>query len=336
MIFAQPESLLTEQTVLAHLADRRVLDAEGAVVTKLSGGVSAVVYRVDTPGESVVVKQARALLDVPDHWPADPARSAFEAAALELMKDLTPEMVPAVIDVDESEHVLVMEAAPSDWWPYKALLLGGSGSPHTAALVASALGTWHGSTWGSMEIMSAFGRPEDLEALRTRPYFVATAQQVSSFEPLMDRAIAIMRGPGRSLVHGDATPKNVLASTSSDRAWLLDCEVAHYGRPELDVAMWCSHLVLKMNRRGAQAKDAGAALVGFIDAYRDTEAGDRLENDDLATLTAAVLVARLHGMSKVDYLADLDPTVVERTALVEIEPAGDVLQKMREIGADAA
>jgi Ser/Thr protein kinase RdoA (MazF antagonist) len=241
-----------------------------------------------------------------------------------------------VIDVDEIDHVLVMEAAPPEWSPYKALLLRGAGSPRTAALVATALGTWHGRTWGSAEIESTFGRPEDLEALRTRPYFVAAAEQASAFAPLMSRAIAIMRSPGRSLVHGDATPKNVLASEASDRAWLLDGEVAHYGRPELDVAMWCSHLVLKLNRRAQNAKDAGAALVSFIDAYQASEARDRLESDALATLTAAVLLARLHGMSKIDYLADVDANVIERTALVDIEPAGDVLQVMREMGADAA
>ena len=336
MISAQPESLLTEQTVLAHLADRHLLEPGDAVVTKLSGGISAVVYRVDTSRGSVVVKQARSLLDVPDHWPADPARSAVEAAALAVMKDLTPEIVPTVIDVDEIEHVLVMEAAPPEWLPYKGLLLHDAGSPRTAALVATALGTWHASTWGSADIESAFGRPEDLEALRTRPYFVAAAEQAPPFEPLMERAAAILRGPGRSLVHGDATPKNVLASPSSDRAWLLDAEVAHYGRPEFDVAMWCSHLVLKLNRRGAQRQGAGAALADFVDAYQASGARDLLDHEALATLTAAVLVARLHGKSKVDYLADIDPGAIERIALVELEPAGDVLQAMREMGGAAA
>jgi 5-methylthioribose kinase len=335
MTCAQQEPLLTEQTVLGHLAERRLLETGEAMVTRLSGGVSAVVYRVDTPSGSVVVKQARSLLDVPAHWPADPARSAFEAAALTVMKDLTPDMVPAVIDVDEIHHILVMEAAPPEWSPYKGLLLHGAGSPRTSALIATALGTWHARTWGSLAVETAFGRPEDLEALRTRPYFIAAAEQAPSFTPLMVRAAAILRGPGRSLVHGDATPKNVLASSSADRAWLLDAEVAHYGRPELDVAMWCSHLVLKINRPGAQATDAGDALVSFVDAYQESEARDRLENEVLATLTAAVLVARLHGMSRVDYLADIDPQDVARTALRELEPAGDVLQTLREIGVGA-
>ena len=336
MISVHPESLLTEQSVLAHLADRHLLGAGDAVVTKLSGGISAVVYRVDTMRGSVVVKQARSLLDVPDHWPADPARSAVEAAALGVMKDLTSGMVPTVIDVDEIEHVLVMEAAPREWLPYKGLLLQGAGSPQTAALIATALGTWHARTWCSPDIEAAFGRPEDLEALRTQPYFVAAAEHAPPFEPLMGRAAAILRGQGRSLVHGDATPKNVLASPSSDRAWLLDAEVAHYGRPEFDVAMWCSHLLLKLNRRTPEARSAGASLVSFVDAYRASEAGDRLENQDLATLTAAVLVARIHGKSKVDYLADIDSQEIERLALVELEPAGDVLQVMRELGAAAS
>ena len=57
----------------------------------------------------------------------------------------------------------------------------------------------------------------------------------------------------KALVHGDFSPKNILADGGD--VVLLDCEVAHWGDPRFDLAFCLSHLSLKAMRRGA---DAGA------------------------------------------------------------------------------
>ena len=55
----------------------------------------------------------------------------------------------------------------------------------------------------------------------------------------------------KALVHGDFSPKNILADGGD--VVLLDCEVAHWGDPRFDLAFCLSHLSLKAMRRGADA-----------------------------------------------------------------------------------
>jgi 5-methylthioribose kinase len=311
----------------------------GAVIQRLSGGVSALVFRVtfaDRP--SVVLKQSRPVLDVPGFWPADPRRSAFEAAALQVMGEMTSDRVPRVLAVDNERHVLIMEAAPESWVNYKSALLEGDAEPHVAGLVAEALATWHGQTLGSTSVKDGFLRLTDLEDLRIHPWFGAAAEDEPALEPLMNRATSILRQPGRCLVHGDATPKNVLSSPGGNAAWLLDPEVAHFGSPEFDVAMWCSHLLLKMHRvsEPTSAANAGAALAVFAAAYREGAPDGLVVDEALRTLLAAVTEGRLHGLSRVEYIDTIDRArLFDTTTRILVEP-GSALGLLHDMGEAAA
>lgn len=274
-------------------------------VEQLTGGVSSIVLHVCDGESSVIVKQARSELDVPDSWSADPRRSHVEAEALRLMDGIVPGCVPRVLAEDEDLHVIVMEAAPEDWRNYKALLLEGTASPHPSRHVGELLATWHSSTAGGNPIPKIFYRPDALVELRVEPFFLSVARKQPEFSEVALRAASFLSSDGCCLVHGDATPKNVLVSPDESQFWLLDAEVMHFGRPELDVAMWTAHLLIKGHRTEGSSKTAALALSEFASAYRASDAMDLLVDDELRVLVAAVVYARIFGTSRVDYL----PTV---------------------------
>ncbi len=273
---------------------------------QLTGGVSSIVLRVSDGQSTVIVKQARSELDVADSWIADPRRSHVEAEALRLMNDLVQGYVPEVLAEDEDLHAIVLEAAPEDWRNYKTLLLEGTASALTSGHMGDLLARWHGSTacWSSMP--ETFNRPEALRELRIEPFFLTVARKHPEFSAVVLRAAAFLTDDACCLVHGDATPKNVLVSSEPSRFWLLDAEVMHFGRPELDVAMWCAHLFIKAHRTTDQAFGATLALGEFATAYRDSENTSLIDDDELRNLIAAVVYARLFGTSRVDYLESVD------------------------------
>ena len=72
----------------------------------------------------------------------------------------------------------------------------------------------------------------------------------------------------KALVHGDFSPKNILADGGD--VVLLDCEVAHWGDPRFDLAFCLSHLSLKAMRRGADAaRTSPTQRKRFLAAYRE-------------------------------------------------------------------
>lgn len=127
---------LSAETAGAYLAHRGIVSDAGAVTAApLGGGVSNVVVSArtgsgsgnDDAGERYVLKQLLANLAVADDWPADTDRVHYEAAAARTFADVLAgesptadgsrsrngrATVPAVIDEDERDHVVVLGAAP--------------------------------------------------------------------------------------------------------------------------------------------------------------------------------------------------------------------------------
>ena len=271
-------------------------------VEQLTGGVSSIVLRVCDGESSVIIKQARSELDVADSWSADPKRSHVEAEALRLMDVIVPGFVPRVVMEDEDLHVIVLEAAPDDWRNYKSLLIDGVASPYPSRHIGELLAAWHSSTASWDRIPEIFQRSDALMELRVEPFFLSVARKQPEFSEVALRAGSFLTSGGCCLVHGDATPKNVLVSPDESKFWLLDAEVLHFGRPELDVAMWSAHLLIKGHRKEGSTKTAAVALSEFASAYRASDAMHLLIDDELRVLVAAVIYARVFGTSRVDYL----------------------------------
>jgi thiamine kinase-like enzyme len=116
------------------------------------------------------------------------------------------------------------------------------------------------------------------------------------------------------LVHGDYSPKNILADGAD--LVILDFEVAHWGDPRFDIAFCISHLILKAQRRSAATSSLARAIAGFVSGYRSQ--GPAVLDRACSQIIGCLLLARLEGASPVEYLNDMDPPVVRSLAATMI------------------
>lgn len=262
---------------------------------RLGGGISGLVLRIRTPDGEIVAKAPLERFRVRDEWIVPTRRAQVEARFARLVHERAGPLVPRLIHADPARDVLLFEAAPRGFLSWKALLLRGDVRPATAARVGKMLRSIHG-LGAEPEVARAFEESALFRAQRTEPYFLAAARRAPAAAPELRRISETIEG-GNALVHGDASPKNVLVR--GDEVLLVDHEVASMGAPEFDVAFALSHLLLKAIR----APNDGVLLLEscrrLLSAY-----GDRGLTDSplAAEVLGGLLVARIHGKSPVEYL----------------------------------
>ncbi|MYW03862.1 phosphotransferase, partial [Streptomyces sp. SID3343] len=261
----------------------------------IAGGVSARVVRIG----DLVVKRPQRRLDVPFDWQAGTGRVLAEAAALRVAGDLAP----APLHVDELHHVLVQRFVAGE--PWKDELLAGRVDPAAVAAVAAALATVHALPVDGVDGHDRFRR------LRLVPYFLATARTVPELRPALTDVVERLTATRTHLVHGDLSPKNILvdrsgAAAGAVRVSVLDWEVVHAGDPAFDVAFLLSHLVAKGLHRPEAAEEFETAARTVRAACPD------VDDAWLGRLLGALLLARVHGQSRLEYLDDAARARVDR------------------------
>jgi 5-methylthioribose kinase len=285
-----PRSLSSE-TVAAYVVERGIFaSAVELDVQELSGGISAAVFAARGEGKRVVVKQAVERFRVADEWLVPPERAVTEAQALELMAPLAAGSVPRLLDSDPEAFALVMEEAPTDWRPWKALLLEGMADPSVAARLGELLAVLHSAD-------ADLGSAESFEAQRVDPYLrtiqrrhPALADRIAAY---IDRLVATRQ----CLVHGDYSPKNVLVG--DDGLWVIDWEVVHRGDPVFDLAFFLNHLLLKTIHRPQAREGYEACGRAFLDAYGPVE-----DMTYVLGLVGCLMLARVDGKSPAEYLTE--------------------------------
>lgn len=302
---------LTHETVVRYLADRGLLDGEGAVATRLSGGVSNVVLAVSSGHQRLVVKQSLGRLDVAEQWLATRRRTVTEAAALRLASTLTPAHVPEVIDLDTDALVLVIPAAPASWQVLKDDLVEGRIDLDVFTGLADVLCTWHNRTASPSEQRDRCDDPEAFRQLRTDPFHRTVASRHPELAERILLCVDELESSRMCLVHGDFSPKNVLVGP--DGFWVIDFEVAHIGAPVFDVAFLLTHLLLKAVFRPAHRAAYEAAGQLFWQRYEQgIEASLRCSTSSLVAHLGCLLLARVDGRSPASYLSADDRRQVRR------------------------
>lgn len=272
-------------------------------VRTLPGGVSSLAVRVNAGGSDVVVKQARARLAVKGDWRADVGRSLTEARCGELLHRLLPGSVPAVLAIDPDNNAFAMECAPEGSHTWKEELLAGRADPAVAGQVGELLGRVHRSSHERPELAAVLADRRHFEDLRVDPFLREVQRRHPDLALRLEPAVEAVRAPGRCLVHGDFSPKNLLV-TPERSVLLIDHEVAHWGEPSFDVAFLLSHLCLKAF---ALPGAAGAVLAGahaVLAAYRAAAGTAGAADQGTGLLLGALLLARIDGKSPVEYLGD--------------------------------
>jgi len=294
---------LAPDTVVDYLRRRGVIGpAATAIVEPMAGGVSNDVLAVSGPGVDLVVKQALPRLRVAREWLAPTDRILAEAAAERLAANIRPDDVPELVDVDPEAMTLTLRRADRSLANWKVELLASRADPSTAISLAEALATWHNATAGQPELTEQFGN-KAFAVLRIDPFYRAAAERHQMLAERIESLADELMAARICLVHGDFSPKNVLAQGA--QISVLDWEVAHVGDPVFDLAFLETHLLLKAIHRPASGPDYRRLAEVFADTYA-THLRHQLQSDPgrLAAHTACLLLARVDGKSPADYLTD--------------------------------
>jgi hypothetical protein len=143
---------------------------------------------------------------------------------------------------------------------------------------------------------------EIFEQLRIEPFHRTVASRHPELAPRVNFAAeALVAVPGRCLVHGDFSPKNVLVG--AEGLWVIDFEVAHVGNPVFDLAFLLAHLILKSIHRPGSAAAYRDCAAQFLQFYEESAGEEFMPSDESLSLhVGCLLLARVDGKSPAEYL----------------------------------
>ena len=297
----------------------------------LSGGVSSDIWRVDLPGRSLCVKRALPKLRVKDDWAAPPDRNLYEWRWFATVRRWIPEAAPEPLAFDPDKRLLAMAFLPPQDHPlWKAELLDGRVDAGFAAQVGERLGRIHACSAADPGLAAEFASDEGFFALRIDAYLLATARRrpevAAQIHALAERTAGCKAG----LVHGDATPKNILMGPKGPV--FLDAETAWWGDPAFDGASVLNHLLLKrmvVKDRARALNDSFTAMAQAWLAAADFEPRRDLEAR-AASLLPALLLARVDGKSPVEYVTtEAQRDLVRRAAIPLLLEPPETLEAVR-------
>lgn len=282
----------------------------------LTGGVSSDIWRIDAPTGPICVKRALAKLRVAADWRAPVERNLYEARWVRQANAAMPGSAPMLLGQDAQAGALAMAFLPPDAYPlWKHQLRDGHADPAFAARVAQSLARIHAVTAADATVAAAFPTDAIFHDIRLEPYLLATGRAHPDLADRLDALVTTTQANKRALVHGDVSPKNILAGP--DGPVFLDAECAWWGDPAFDLAFCLNHLLLKCLWTPRATLGFLACFDAMITAYRagvSWEAPDQLETR-AAALLPGLFLARVDGKSPVEYITtDDDRDRVRRVA----------------------
>ena len=318
--------MLDQGSVLAYLRQRGLLTGEATVET-LTGGISCIVLAVNNAQVDLVVKQALPELKTKAKWVADQRRAIVEARAMQVYHSVTVDSVPELIDCDPAEFTLTMSRLPRSCTNWKIDMLEGRIHPEMGRELGLILAKWHNAAAISVEIKEEFMEGALFEQLRVAPFYRAVAAVNPELVSVINQLIAEITQIKTTLVHGDFSPKNIMATTEN-RPIVLDFEVAHTGNPVFDLAFLLAHLLCKVIRTEdtAEKELLVATATQFLNTYKANAQLPVAES--LPRHIALIALARVEGVSPVNYLdqpAQQHLATITKTALLDSDMTFEML-----------
>ena len=270
---------------------------------QLTGGVSSDIWRIDLPGGPVCVKRALGKLKVAADWRAPVGRNAYEAEWMRVAAAAVPGAVPRLLGQDAQAGALAMQYLPAETYPlWKAQLRDGLADAGFAAQVGATVARIHAATAADPTLPARFPTDAIFYDIRLEPYLVATAAAHPDLAARLHALVATTQAHKHALVHGDVSPKNILAGP--DGPVILDAECAWWGDPAFDLAFCLNHLLLKC----LWTPPATAGFLACFDAlagaylrHVDWEPAKALESR-AAALLPGLFLARVDGKSPAEYI----------------------------------
>ncbi|MBP7894599.1 MAG: aminoglycoside phosphotransferase family protein, partial [Candidatus Planktophila sp.] len=202
---------------------------------------------------------------------------------------------------DEANFTLTMSRLPNTCTNWKQDMLEGRIHPEMGEKLGKILAQWHNATAVDSAIKAKFMEGELFEQLRVSPFYRAVAAKNPNLQAVINSLIDEITTEKIALVHGDFSPKNILA-TSDHSPIILDFEVAHTGNPVFDLAFVSAHLLCKTVRTQNASEKAAitSTALNFLSSYRQTSRVSIAES--LPQHVALIALARVEGVSPVNYL----------------------------------
>ena len=238
---------------------------------------------------------------------------------MRVYQSITPDSVPELLDCDEANFTLTMSRLPNTCTNWKQDMLEGRIHSEMGEKLGKILAQWHNETAVNAAIKAKFMEGELFEQLRVSPFYRAVAAKNPDLQAAVNSLIEEITTEKIALVHGDFSPKNILA-TPDHSPIVLDFEVAHTGNPVFDLGFICAHLLCKTIRTDNSAeKDALiATATNFLNGYR--QSCNLAIADSLPQHVALIALARVEGVSPVNYLdesAQRELVAITKSALLD-------------------
>ncbi|MCU1491822.1 MAG: putative TIM-barrel enzyme a dioxygenase [Acidimicrobiaceae bacterium] len=295
---------LTADTLAEYLAKKGIVAAADNVeVDELSGGLSNVVLRWRSSGQSGVIKQSRPRLRVAEEWRADVRRIVNEYEAISY---LAPRVhrgrLPTITFTDPTLLAFGMEEVSADARLWKPELLAGTIHEERAQQAGALLADIHNATRDEPTLRRRFLAEPLLTQNRLDPWYRAAARCHPDLAASFEYAISRLLEVKQVLVHGDFVPKNLFLLEGE--LFVVDFEVTHFGNPGYDVATFVNHMMLKGFALPEHRQAFGRLASTMWESYRNLWDGDQavVQQEALVQL-GALMLARVDGKSKVEYLA---------------------------------
>jgi len=283
--------------VLAH--------GERAVVEALPGGVSSDIVLVRAGKRRVCVKRALPKLKVAAEWRAPVERNHSEAEWMRVVAEIAPDAVPRLLAEDRGAGLFAMEyLSPASHPVWKDELRDGKIDAAFAAAVGRSVARIHAATARRDDIAQRFANDHVFYPIRLEAYLVATAEQHGDLRDALHRLVETTQRTKLALVHGDVSPKNILAGPAGPV--FLDAECAVYGDPSFDLAFCLNHLLLKCLWRPQWQVRYLECFAALGNAYLEgvTWEPRAVMEARTAALLPGLFLARVDGKSPVEYITD--------------------------------
>ncbi len=276
---------------------------EALAVSSLAGGVSSDITLVEAGARAFCVKRALPKLKVAADWRAPVERNHSEAEWLRAVAAILPDSVPQLLAEDRAAGWFAMQWLPPLAYPvWKEQLRDGIVVAAFAASVGDSLARIHAATAHRDDIAARFANDHIFYPIRLEAYLVATAAKHEDCAARLLELVAATVRTKTALVHGDVSPKNILAGPRGPV--FLDAECACYGEPAFDLAFCLNHLLLKCSWRPQWRVRYLACFAALKDAYLarvSWEPAAALERR-AAHLLPGLLLGRIDGKSPVEYI----------------------------------
>ena len=298
---------LTADNAADYLRQRGWIGEGPARIEPLTGGVSNIVLRVETPDRLFVLKQSRPQLRTRDAWFSDLERVYREQEVMQTLAPLLPPYtVPEVLFADRANYVFAMAHAPRGAKVWKQQLLDGDIDFAVGENAGRILGRIHEATARDSLLVDRFANRTVFVQLRVDPFYRRIQERrpevADAVAPLIERLMTARE----ALCHGDYSPKNIL--THEHGFTLVDYETAHLGDPTMDLGFCLSHLLLKAVKRSHDRQRHFDLTRRFWQGYSaETTFLPEIELQRRGIEHCAVcLLARIDGTSPVEYLPEED------------------------------